>query len=226
MTTRRDREALYGWVYENNQWGRSPIGAQYYSDSPPELTEEYRAYVSRFIRKRGVTSIADLGCGDAEIVKGIAVPDGVTYVGLDIHTRLIEYDRRNCQRSGWRFDVADLVEDPLPEADLCLVSTVLYLMSFADAAAVLDKLGVYRWVLVTDGQADIPNYERRNIDKPTGKYTPRDLFGNGFYLELPPFDLELEVVLETLLPSGEIMRTVLLEPRDGQLVKRSADGEG
>jgi hypothetical protein len=65
--------------------------------------------------------------------------------------------------------------------------------------------------LITDGQADIPAAERGNIDKPTDKYTPRDYYGNGFYLELPPFNLDLEVVCEYRIPSGEVLRTVLIE---------------
>jgi len=77
--------------------------------------------------------------------------------------------------------------------------------------AILPKLEKYRYAFITDGQPDIFTAERRNIDKPTDKYTPRDYYNNGFYLELRPFDLESEVVREYRIPSGEILRTVLIE---------------
>ena len=37
--SREERCALYKGVYDNNQWGRSPSGRRFYSDSPPALTE-------------------------------------------------------------------------------------------------------------------------------------------------------------------------------------------
>lgn len=210
MGDRKRREELYAWVYENNQWGRSPSGARYYSDSPPEVTGPYRRYVADFIREHDVRSVVDLGCGDCEVVRGIDMGD-VTYVGVDIYEELIRYNREQFGGDRWTFVTADLVEDDLPSGDLCLLSMALYLMSFADAFAVLSKLSAYKWVLITDGQPDLPIAERRNIDKETGKYTPRDLYGNGFYLELEPFSLNVEVVVEYQMPSGEVLRTVLLD---------------
>jgi hypothetical protein len=97
-------------------------------------------------------------------------------------------------------------------------------MSHADVLAILPKLRQYRYVLATDGQADIPVEEHRNIDKPTGKYTPRDLFNNGFYLELEPFNLDVQVVSEYRLPSGEIIRTVLIEHPNALAVQRTGVG--
>ena len=81
----------------------------------------------------------------------------------------------------------------------------------AHVLSVINKLDRYRWVLITDGQVDIPSEKRRNIDKETGKCTPLDLYGNGFYLELEPFNLDVDVRLEYALPSGELIRTVLLD---------------
>jgi SAM-dependent methyltransferase len=209
-TSRAEREALFGYVYENNQWGRSPEGRRYYSDSPPELTAPYRRYVSEFIRDHGIKRVVDLGCGDFVLASGIDMGDA-SYMGVDIYPPLIDH---NCEQFGddrHEFLVRDLVEDELPDGELCLVAMVLYLMCHADVLAILPKLRKYPYVLITDGQADIPAAERRNIDKPTDKYTPRDYYGNGFYLELPPFNLALEVVCEYQIPSGEILRTVLIE---------------
>lgn len=204
------RERLFAWVYDNNQWGRSPTGERFSSDSPEEQAASYRSFVSRFIRDRGVKRVVDLGCGD--YVNAGAIDLGAAhYTGVDIYDQLIAENKRRHGDDRHEFVVADLVDDELPDGDLCLVTAVLYLMSRVDAERALAKLRRYRYVLITDGQPDLPLEERRNVDKPTDKYTRRDYYGNGFYLELPPFSLDLEVVHEYLLTTGEVMRTVLIE---------------
>lgn len=209
VRTRAEREHLFAWVYENNQWGRSPEGARYYSDSPPELTVGYRAVVGAFIRSHGIRRVVDLGCGDYLASGGIDMGEA-DYVGVDIYDELIAHNRRMFGDDRHSFVVADLVEDELPPGDLALVAMVLYLMSHADAMIVLDKLRRYPYALVTDGQPDIPPGQRHNVDKPTDKYTPKDWYGTGFWLELPPFSREIDVLCEQPLPKGEVMRTVLL----------------
>jgi SAM-dependent methyltransferase len=210
VRTRTEREQLYGWVYENNQWGRSPDGARYYSDSPAELTRPYREAVAAFIQERGVRRVVDLGCGDFVASSGIEMGDA-QYTGVDIYDRLIAENRRRFGDARHEFRVADLIEDDLPDGDLALVAMVLYLMSHADALAVLRKLRKYRYVIIADGQPRVPPAERVNVDKPTDKFTPRDWHGTGFWLELPPFDLVLEVLCEHALTDDELMRTVVLE---------------
>jgi hypothetical protein len=73
----------------------------------------------------------------------------------------------------------------------------------------------YRYVLITDGQAPIPNELRRNIDMPTGPATRASLFNNGLWLELPPFnvnaDVAQEYTLEDGFPRGENLRTLLID---------------
>ncbi|MCX4763826.1 class I SAM-dependent methyltransferase [Streptomyces sp. NBC_01275] len=220
---RASREQLYGWVYENNQWGRSPEGEKYYSDSPTASTYPYRQYVASFIRERPeIRRVVDLACGDHKVAAETDLGD-THYVGVDIYDRLIEHNRRHYGGERREFLVRDMVEDELPPGDLCLISMALYLMSFEHVQAVLPKLRRYRYVLITDGQPDLPAQERRNLDKPTGKYTPRDLFGNGFYLELEPFGLHLDVVLEYPLQNGELMRTVLLEHPEARPGGRSQE---
>lgn len=215
MMDRRERAEVFGRVYENNLWGRARDGRKYNSDSPPELTELYRGYVGGFLRAHDeVEVVVDLGCGDFELAGGIDFGDA-HYVGVDLYEPLVEHNRRHHAGERREFHVRDLVEDPLPPGDLCLISMVLYLLSFEEVAAILRKLAQYRYALITDGQQDLEPHLRKNLDKPTDKYTRRDYYDNGFYLELPPFELDLDVVCEYRIPSGEILRTVLLDPPPG-----------
>jgi perosamine synthetase len=207
---RAERAQLFAWVYDNNQWGRSPNGDRFYSDSPQALAASYREYVARFVRDHGVRTVVDLGCGDHANAAAIDLGDAY-YIGVDIYDELITENNRRFGDDQHEFLVADIVDDELPDGDLCLLSAVLYLMSHADAQKVLAKVRKYPHVLITDGQPDLAPGQRRNVDKPTDKYTRRDYYGTGFYLELPPFDLDLRVVHEYRLPTGEVMRTVLID---------------
>jgi hypothetical protein len=207
---RDDRYRVFRDAYEENAWGRSPTGERYYSDSPHELTRPFREFVGAFIREHGVRTVVDLGCGDFELGRGIDLGDA-RYVGVDIYDELVRHVAERHGGPGREFVARDIVEDELPPGDLCLVTMVLYLLSEVDVCAVLRKLPRYRYVLVTDGQPpSVPCEARRNVEKPTDRYT-RSYHRQGFWLELPPYSLNAEVVLEYPLPSGEIMRTVLLE---------------
>lgn len=200
---------MFGAVYENNGWGAAPDGRRYYSDSPAQLTAPLRKQIGDFIRDHAISTVVDLGCGDFELASGIDM-HGAQYVGLDLYPPLIEWNQARFGSPARRFELCDIVEDPLPEGDLCMINCVLYMLSEQDVRAILAKITQYRYVLITDGQPAIPVDRRRNIDKPTDKYNRNDYYSNGFYLELPPYQLRLEVLLEDRLPSGEIMRTVLI----------------
>ena len=207
---RRQRVAIFADVYENNGWGCAPGGRPYYSDSPAHLTVPLRRLVSDFISEKSIGTVVDLGCGDFELASGINM-HGAHYIGVDIYDSLIEWDIAQFGSEDRTFRVVDIVEDELPDGDLCMIHTVLYLLSEQDVRRVLTKLAKYPNVLITDGQPDLPVEARRNFDKATDKYTRHDYYDNGFYLELPPFNLDIEVLLEHRLPSGEIMRTILLD---------------
>ena len=210
-TTHVERYQIFKYVYDNNQWGRPEDGRKYYSDSPAQLTYPYRAYVSHFIKSHpDIKQIVDLGCGDFEASSGIDFGDA-HYTGLDIYDELINYNRELFSNPQFEFRVCDMVDDDLPPGDLCLITLVLYLMSYEDIFPILEKIKQYRYVLITDGQANIPVSSRLNKDKKTDKYTRGNYYNNGLYLEQPPFNLDLNVVHEYQLPSGELIRTVLLE---------------
>lgn len=213
---RQERTLIFKDVYENNRWGRSWRGLRYYSDSNPALTKPFRDYITEFIAQQRVKQIVDLGCGDFELFQGINIGNA-QYLGVDIYPKLIEFDIERYMDENHEFRVLDIVEDDLPAGDLCVITCVLYLLSFDDIFAILGKLDRYHYVLITDGQPDVPEQLRRNYDKATSAYT-RSYHNRGLYLELSPFNLNVSVVCQYQIPegysiSGEIIRTILLENR-------------
>lgn len=203
------RSDIFSDVYEHSRWGVSPSGAKYYSDSPDHDTATLRTYISTFVRRHAVKTVVDLACGDFQLASGVDF-GGAHYIGSDIVPALIDWNRSQFSRADREFHVIDMVEDPLPAGDLCMIHAALYLLSERDIFRVLRKLGAYPYVLITDGQPEMEPSVRKNFDKPTDRFTRQDYFGSGLWLELEPYELDLEVVIENTLRSGEIMRTVLL----------------
>ncbi len=127
---------------------------------------------------------------------------------------LIDLNNEKFGNDHTRFVSMDIANDPLPKGDLCLVRQVLQHLSNSDIERILDKLSAFRYVLITDGQAPIVPERRRNLNKPTGNHTRTGLFGNGLWLELPPFLLHAKVVLDytvtDTIRGDELMRTLLV----------------
>jgi SAM-dependent methyltransferase len=220
------RAGRFAQIYRTAGWGRTE-GRAFCSGpgSRPQAFAAYSAYVSDFIKTRGVRTVVDLGCGDGAVAAALD-RHGASYVGVDVVEDVIAENRRTLGAPDMDFRCADIVADDLPTGDLCLIRQVLQHLSDADIHAVLAKLSAYRWVLVTDGQAPIPPERRRNIDKQTDHTTRASLFANGLWLELAPFEQTLSVVLESENPfgdpPGEILRTVLIEnPAAGDQARAS-----
>lgn len=203
------RRAVFCEAYAKQSWGKAPDGRAFYSDSPEHLTVQLRALIGAFIRDHQIGVVVDLACGDFELASGIDM-GAAHYIGADIAPALIEWDRLKHSDSGHEFHVVDMVEDDLPAGDLCMIHAVLYLLCERDVAKILAKLKQYRFVIITDGQPEMEPAFRKNFDKPTDRFTRQDYFGGGLWLELAPYNLDIEVLLENTLPSGEVMRTILL----------------
>lgn len=119
------------------------------------------------------------------------------------------------EASAWRsrceFVVRDLVEGELPDRDLCLVAMVLYLMCHTEVLAILPKLKKYRYVFPYRRSAR-HSCRRASQHRQANRqvHTPR-LLQQRLLSGAASFNLDLEVVCGYRIPSGEILRTVLIE---------------
>jgi SAM-dependent methyltransferase len=200
---------IFSDIYLQNKWGRGD--GEFFSGtgSLPNMTDGYTAFVNKFVKDNGVTSIVDLGCGDFQVGQKIAT-EGHKYIGCDVVPELVEYNSRKFGNENVSFRLCNIVDDPLPNADLCLIRQVLQHLSNSDIKAVISKLNQYRFILITDAQMwGVPS---ENIDIETFSGTRND-FGHGLFLESPPFDLEVKTVMESKAThkDGYYHRTVLLE---------------
>jgi hypothetical protein len=178
----KDRKERFTWVYDTNQWA-DPVSVSG-RGSNPVSTARLVELLPDLIRRHGITSIVDAPCGDMtwmpQVLDRLA-RDGapMRYVGLDIVDALIVRNRAVFSDREWTFEVADLVVNPLPAADLVLVRDCFVHLPNADVTAALANVirSGSTWLLTT-GYVDHPV----NTDAVAGQWRTLDL-------RRPPFSL-------------------------------------
>lgn len=209
------REVFTG-IYENNEWGGRPGEYCSGSGSTEAYSIAYAEIVKRFISENGIRQVVDLGCGNFS-VGGQLVSSEIGYVGVDIVEGLIARNSLLFAREGVSFECLDIVEDELPDGELCLIRQVLQHCSNDQIRTILGKLSKYRYVLLTEHYPAPEVSVIPNIDKPHGADT-RLINHSAVYLDQPPFNLRLSGCLleveyrEYVVVEGETLRTLLIEP--------------
>jgi SAM-dependent methyltransferase len=204
---------IFGEIYERNAWGGEAGNFSSGSGSAERVNDDYVELVLSLIRRGNVRSIVDLGCGDFKVGARM-VESGVSYIGCDVYPKLIEQNSRKFGRANVTFRVLDIVADPLPEGDLCIIRQVFQHLSNDNIVEVLRKARIYPLVLITDEQiSDDDASSNANILPFHGT---RRVFGQGLKLERAPFDETFEVLLNHSSGSGydnatrTYLRTVLI----------------
>ena len=93
-----------------------------------------------------------------------------------------------------KFMCLDIVEDSLPDGDMCLIRQVLQHLSNDDVKKVLAKLKKYRYALITEHVTAKAYAYSFNADISTGNYIRVNLL-SGLYLDEAPFSIPCEVIL-------------------------------
>jgi SAM-dependent methyltransferase len=196
----RSLSDTFNGIYAKGDWGKDGTGkGTSGTGSTLEVTKEYRAYVEDFIKKRGVTSVVDAGCGDWEFSSAMDWGNA-SYLGVDIASDVIVADRKKYEKSNIKFQVGDITED-LPTADLLISKDVLqHLSNELIHKFIRNNLrkGKYKWVILTNDRSS----ENRDI-KP-GEYRLIDLSAPPFevkgLVDLPikngPFTVKITSLLE------------------------------
>jgi hypothetical protein len=163
-------------------------------------------------------TVVDLGCGDFSVGQRIASGCG-RYIGVDIVKPLVDRNRATFGSSTVSFLHANIVEDELPEGDVCLVRQVFQHLSNDQILAVLPKLEQYGWSFITEHHPSEFRLLQPNKDKPHGG-SIRAGQRSGVFLDQPPFNVpksRFRLLMEmpgTSLPGGMdpgVIRTFILE---------------
>jgi SAM-dependent methyltransferase len=215
VNRKRTPEQVFSKIYERGLWGKSTGSFHSGSGSTETHAVEYVKIIADYVAEHSVRSVVDLGCGDFTIGRKIAQL-GVDYTGVDVVPALIEHHTRQYAAPAVRFAHLDIVADPLPKGDLCLIRQVLQHLSNDQIAAILRKLAMYNHVIVTEHYPGRGAHVVPNKDKPQGHDT-RIEDDSAVFLEHPPFNATIAGVLlehETspLKRSGEVLRTFRVKP--------------
>jgi len=179
------REEAFSAIYQGRHWGRENTAPFFSGEgSTAQFTHGYCEAVAHYVRTHGITSIVDLGCGDFQVGSTISKLTPA-YCGVDIVRSLIEYNQAHYGSQQVRFDCLDIVEEPLPAGQMCLIRQVFQHLSNTEIQAVLAKLKMYQHVIVTE-HVPIGTVRVPNVDKPHGPDT-RLSDGSGVLLAEPPF---------------------------------------
>lgn len=195
-------------VYEMGLWGKSTF--RFYSGSgshDPEIVSPYIAAVTSFLTGFNCPlTVCDLGCGDFNIGKEL-VKYTKTYIGVDIVTDLITYNKDQFEATNVEFRCLDIAVDDLPIGDCALLRQVLQHLSNAEVQRVLNNLAHFKYIILTE-------------HIPEGNFTPnKDIIsGQGIRLKkqsglqvlAPPFSLKVKEEKELL--------SVVLENGKGVIV--------
>lgn len=200
-------------IYDENLWGGASGEICSGSGSSPEYAQEYANAIKSFIVANQIRAMLDLGCGDFTVGQTIQMP-GIKYVGVDVVPRVVDRNKCLFHSPDIEFSCLDMIEDELPNADLCLIRQVFQHFSNEQIQAVLRKTNQFKWLIITEHLPAPDTMVEPNLDKPHGPDT-RLVDGSGVYLEMPPFNRKAKSVLldhpvtTPLVSDGERLLTLV-----------------
>jgi hypothetical protein len=171
---RSARQQAFGDIYAEKRWGDGESVSGPGSDVA--RASLFRIDFETLLRELGVRVLLDAGCGDLNWLPTFDLR-GIRIIGVDIVPDLISANR--LRRPELRCELADIVCDPLPKADLVLCRDGLVHLSNADIVAALANFhrSGARWLL-TNTFVD----RSENPDIAAGEWRPLNLC-------VPPFSL-------------------------------------
>lgn len=218
-------ERIFSEIYFKNTWGGRR--GEFYSGGGSRKDVFAAPYVARLTalaNEFGFSNMAavDLGCGDMSI--GSRVCDLFSsYVGVDICSELIKRHHRHLESPKISFQKLNIVTEPLPQGDVCMVRQVLQHLSNEQISKILSKLDQYKYVIITEHIPEPGPDVVMNADLAEGAGIRLDQ-KSGVFLNAPPFNIDenrLTTVLE-IPGAGGILKTVLYRPS----AKKYMEGNG
>lgn len=215
LDERYRRRQVFRDVYKRHLWG-SDGRSTFFSGigSRGECAEVYVRGMAELLECHGrelgrPLTVVDLGCGDFQIGRDLIarVPD-LTYIGCDIVPELIEHNTRIYGTERVSFRQLDIVTDPLPVGDVCLVRQVLQHLSNAEITRFLQR-AAYKYLYVTEGHPVISTGSI-NPDKAVGfdvRFDWRAGHGRGVELDKAPYCLATREVLRAHAHPAEVIIT-------------------
>lgn len=172
-------EERFARIYQTNLWfdaeSRSGTGSNL------DETAQLRASLPPLLRRLNTQRLLDVPCGDFNWMSHVDL-SGIEYIGGDIVQPLIEANRERYGSAARRFLKVDVINGPLPQADVILCRDCLVHFSFANIIAAFQtmKSSGAEYLLATTFPA-----REVNKDIVDGDWRPLNLEQSPFLLPAP-----------------------------------------
>ena len=177
-------------VYDKNLWGGNK--AEFYSGEgshDPAIVNPYLAAVSAFLTSfKNPLTVCDLGCGDFNVGKEL-VKHTQKYIAVDIVPSLIARNKEKFKTQHLEFQCLDLATDALPVADCSILRQVLQHLSNVEVQQIVNKLAIYKYVILTEHLPDGTFVPNKDIISGQGN---RLKIHSGINLLAAPFHFKVE----------------------------------
>ncbi len=192
-------------IYEKNVWGGN--AGEFYSGegSGEKYARRYAETIKNFIAENNIERVVDLGCGDFRVAAQF-VSEQIHYTGCDVVPELIIHLNEKHGAENVEFRRANIIEDELPNGDLCLIRQVLQHLSNREIEQILRNTKKFKYLIVTE---HYPNPKKQivpNLDIPHGP-DMRLHFDSAVFLDAPPFNV------------GKTIELLDIEADDGTRIK-------
>lgn len=151
------------WKFHSGQLSQSGAGSEI------RATEKIREALPGIIRRLGVNTLVDVGCGDFNWMRFLDL--GCDYIGVDIVEEIIKKDKENYTDDTHKFIVLDATTNDIPNCDAILCREVMFHLSFRDNERFLFRVtnsGAEYFIATTDDDiifnSDIPSGDFRLLN--------------------------------------------------------------
>jgi SAM-dependent methyltransferase len=169
-------QAVFTRIYRDNMWGGTASISGPGSELPQ--TRVIAGALPALFQELQISSMLDIPCGDFYWMQHLDL-SGLNYTGADIVQELVQKNVEQFESRGLRFRTLNLIEDPLPTADLVFCRDCLVHFSDADVRQALENVCASQSLFLLT--TTFPDHAV-NQDIATGHWRPLNL-------EVAPFNL-------------------------------------
>jgi hypothetical protein len=188
--SKRTVREVFTEIYMKGKWGgqsgefHSGEGSSTESVIQPyvrKIIEYFQSYAPNKLR------LVDLGCGDFKVGRNF-VEHCSEYICVDIVPDLIQKLKAANYSNNVKFLCLDIVDDDLPDGDICFLRQVLQHLSNEQIIKILQKLKKYKTIFITEHYPTDNPQIVPNRDKVHGARV-RVYNNSGVYLDKTPFNI-------------------------------------
>ncbi len=177
---------LFTHIYNTHAWP----GKESYSGPGSTLKETtiIRKKIPELLQEFNIKTLLDAPCGDFHWMQHTDLSFLETYIGIDIVEALINNNKKKYENENRQFICANIVTDPLPQADIIVCRDCLVHLRFQDIKQALQnmkKSGI-TYLLVT-------TYPNTQLNQKLNITAPRPW--RSLNLQKPPFNFPKPLAL-------------------------------